>query len=423
MGIVNEAEWSYFDGPTRHVVCSRRSLSDEEHQEVFESAIAGGRWLFCGCRQEPVLRLIPYVLPRLIVTDRKRRIGLRRFRTSDPHLPGCFAGQLEAIFAPASQFGVDYTDAIFGAAQSRGEAAEDTERRQSVFRGHQYGDFTHFFQRMLTRASLEAFAEKNACRSYKDSDLESPSPDDIFKRLASILGEPLMYGGANSPTERLRSLGRRLVWGLTSQKLVEESDQPLASDELLQFQLGRHWDSEGQHPFGPLLDLTPDVLGRSRGNAKAMRHRIPPPYLYAAVFEPGENANRVYEFYRVPVFVTSDVLFLVESQSERRSLNFFARGGLALIKLPVRADLRTLGPNLWPWPTGYIPSRPDVIAFFEGRVILVYLTNTKLADYHEKLAKGIVAVKESFRGPEVAVGAVASDELNFDSWPTILRSL
>jgi hypothetical protein len=250
----------------------------------------------------------------------------------------------------------------------------------------------------------------------------NPTVFEIFGRLVEMMSEPLLVDGL-SPAAGLEQLGSKLFWGVTQQQLVAESDHPLNPDEMLEFQLGPHWACDGFHQHGPLLEISSAVLSQSRGKAKAMGHRISPPYLYAVVAKPSGDAYRAIHLYRVPVACVGKYIFPIESEAERRAIQILALDGVALLKLHVQGDLRIFGSSLWPFKTGHdghLPSRPDVIAFSEGKVRVIYLTDSVDPEYHRGVEESIAEMERLFSSPDVLVQKIPARSLARDTWRRFL---
>jgi len=278
-----------------------------------------------------------------------------------------------------------------------------------------YGDLVHFLQSNFTRAQIEAFAAVNTGKSWRDTTLSNPSREAVFERFHGLLDLLLVDRGRCSLRKLLDEKALSLIWGVTAQPLVEQSDLPLADDEFLQLRVGSHWSIHGPQNRGVLLELPARVANTSRGNAKARGHIIGPPYLYVAVGRSVSGAFDVSLFYRVPVATVGGGIHIVESEAERRSLNFLAATGGAWLKPHVQPDLRALGPNLWPFPldaiSGRLPSRPDVIWFAGGKVVVLYLTASIDEVYHSGVDQSVAELRQ-FLGSAVQVLKI--DAANFD---------
>jgi hypothetical protein len=399
-------------------VSSRSDLRLDHHQTVLHAAAKSKTdHIYCDCRSDHLLRLIPHFLSGCGYI-------LRREHADDPHLEGCcFAGDLEAVFEPRHQAGtVRYTlnmlleksRGLEGMIESCSAATSDNQVR--------YGDFIHFFQRHFTRASVEAFAEVNVGKAFRDPALVNPEIDNIFARLAEIMSEPLLQNDL-SVEFCLRSLDLKLFWGLTMFPLVEESDRPLGPDGRLEFELGSHWECDGFHEVGPLLEIPPDVLLNSRGKAKANDHIIPPPYLYAALAKPNGDAYRAFNFYRIPVAHAGEHLFPVESEIERRGILALVADGIAMLKLHVQGDMRALGSGLWPFKTdedGYLPNRPDVIAFTDGGIQVLYIAGMDDPEYQKDVDASVAEMERHFSSEQVLVRKIQARSLSAEDWRRVL---
>jgi hypothetical protein len=402
--------WCYHDDLGRYEIGSRKNLADAEHKARLKCAATNRSRFRCGCRNDIVLWLIPVKLPG-------DRFILRRLRESDPHEKGCFAEKLEQIFEHRE---IVYTDRML----------MDDEEGQCILRAgnsgrgsgsnnSSYEDLVHFFQAHFTRASLESFRAVNAGKCFKDLGLVNPTQSVVFQRLAEICHEPLLFRSTVSLASALGSLGHELFWGVTALQLVEESDNPLAEDEVLEFTIGRHWDCQGFQPTHAVLHISPKILAESRGKAKAMNHTIPGPYLYAALVKRSGATYRVLRLFRVPVCLKHGCIFMVESEVERRSIIGILGDRIALIKLQVKADLRALGSGLWPFKTdemGRIPNRPDVIAFIGSKVRIIFITDSADAAYLSGVDKSISELEEFLGSHQVQVAKITADEFSNGSW-------
>jgi hypothetical protein len=245
----------------------------------------------------------------------------------------------------------------------------------------------------------------------------------VFGRLTDLFHEPLLHRNSLSLVSALKNLGLRLIWGVTAQPLVHEADCPLDADEVLEFKVGKHWESHGFQATGMLLEIPPEVLSASRGKAKAMRHVIPPPYLYAALVEPTDERNLVRQLFRIPVFQAGNGIYAVESEAERRCLGALSDAGVPYLKLQVQADLRELGRDLWPFRLdehGRLPSRPDVFVFLNGKLRIIYLTDSRDPVYHGKVDHSIAELKRFLADPEVLVVKIAAELFLDDNWRQLL---
>ncbi len=358
--------------------------------------------------------MIPFEQPGL-------GFSLRRNRETDPHLTRCFAVTLEAVFDPRGPSGtVNYTENMLlddddqESSSSGGTAAPTTGGC-----GSRYEDFVHFFQAQFTRASIEAFSLVNAGKSFRDAGLANPSRTMVFGRMAELFNEPLLRRGSLSLGSALERLGRQLCWGVTDWPLVEESDNPLGEGEVAEFQIGPHWECKGVQPVGALLEISPKVLSSSRGNVKARTHVIPPPYLYAAVVEPMGGVSRVAHFLRIPVSLKGNCIFAVESEAERRCARTLSDAGVAFLKLHVQGDLRALGNELWPFQTdekGHLPSRPDVIAFIDGKVWIFYITGSSDGEYLKRVAESVAELRLFLAHPDVLILQKTAGSFADGSW-------
>jgi hypothetical protein len=369
----NSEEWCFWEGDKKYPVCGRWSLRD--CQPALEAVAERRGYFLCGCRRDVDLKLFPYLMPN-------RKYGMRRYRITDPHLEGCFATTLEAIFDPEPREGkIIYSEGIFDdRAEFEGPEPEGGGGGGPPRHGRpSYGDFTHLFQFQFNRASVEAFGAVNSGKAFVETNLVNPSHRRVFDRLAEIMDEPLLGRGRISPAARLRELGLKLLWGLTAQPIVSEAEKALANNESLKFQIARHWDCNTYRPTGPVVLISPKVLGNATGKVRAMLHPIGPPYLFAILAKPETDGScRAIKLFRTPMAVVERSVFSVESEAERRSLEVLC--GIALLKPHVHCDLRALGGDLWPFPTtqdGRLPCRPDVIAFIGGRVVILYLTHMR----------------------------------------------
>jgi hypothetical protein len=405
----------YCDKYASCLVRSRKDLLSNEHQAIMQRAAKDRRMFDCGCCIRMKFKLIPFKLPGTCIYI------LRRRRISDPHLKGCFAEELEPIFDKKDRSGsVNYTERMLMEDDGRdGHPARGMTERHADGSGERYEEFVHFFQAQFTRASVETFRTVNAGKSFRDTALVNPSRAMVFGRLAELFYEPLMRRNTLSLVSALKKLGLRLFWGVTAQPLVDESDRPLEEDEVFQFEVSGYWESHGFQPTHALLEFSPTVLSASRGKAKAMVHVIPPPYLYAAVVEPSGTAYRVIHFFRVPVSIENNCIFIIESETERRSLRVILKAGVAFIKPHVQADLRALGGELWPFKTnklGRLPSRPDVIAFIDGKVWIFYITDSRDGKYLEDVAESVAELKLFLANSNVLVLPKTAESFADGSW-------
>jgi hypothetical protein len=420
--------WYYFDEFDRYDLESRKDLALEKHQAVISRAASERRCFGCGCRRDMMLKLFPFRLPGGNVRG-KPRVCLKRHRKSDPHIQGCFAEALEAVFEPESRLPVCYTEYMLQELQEEIRpngalcvGADDEEESEGAGK-RRYGDLTHFIQAQFTRASLEAFSRVNTGKSYREAGIENPSRGMVFGRMAELFAEPVLSSG-RSLAAALEGLGLRLHWGITAQSLVLESADPLAEDEALEFRIGPHWECCGFQPVGTLLEISPDVLANSRGKVKANGHVIPPPYLFAALVMPTDEANRVIQLFRIPVIFTNRSIFPVESAAERGPIQVLSDAGVAMLKLHVQGDLRALGRELWPYPTdaqGRIPSRPDIIAYFGGKIRIAYVTDSDDPAYHASVDKSIFAMEQFLGASENPLRKVPADLFTADSWSRLLE--
>jgi hypothetical protein len=348
----------------------------------------------------------------------------KRHRKADPHLVGCFAETLEAVFEPQSRSTVIYTENML--TEEVSPVAEPTGGSvpgASKEGGRRYEDLTHFLQAQYTRASLEAFSSANIGKSFRDTGLVHPSRSMVFGRMAELFAEPLLSRG-RSLEAVLTELGLQLFWGLTAQPLVQESDRPLEDDEVLEFRIGGHWECRGFQPVGSLMEISPAVLANSSGKAKAMGYVIPPPYFYAALVQPEGGVSRVIHLFRIPVIDVGHCFFSVESNAERGPIRVLSNTGVvALLKLHVHGDLRALGRELWPFATdenGHLPSRPDLIAFWHGKVRIVYLTDSVSEKYHQDVDRSVSILKLFLATPDVLVKKIPAKSFTPESWVQLL---
>lgn len=390
--------WSYHYNEACYRLRSRQELAQPEHQHVLARAVRERGRCRCGCRDDIALWLIP-------VERVGGRYFLRRRRISDPHRRGCMAETLEPIFDGG---GVIYSESIvdfdFGlASPAVGGAGEEAFGGS----GCRYGDLVHFLQANFTRAQVEAFAAVNAGKSWRDAMLINPGREEVFLRFHRQLNLHLVDRGRRSLRELLEEKALTLIWGVTAQPLVEQSESPLAEDEILQLKVGRHWSIHGPQHQGALLEVPAQVANTARGNAKARRHVIGPPYLYVAVGRSVPGPFSVNLFYRVPVATAGGAIHIVKSEAERRSLNLLAAAGGAWLKPHVQPDLRVLQPNLWPPLSDdephRLPSRPDVILFVGGKITVLYLTASTDATYHAGVDRSVALMRDFLAGTVVRV--------------------
>jgi hypothetical protein len=404
----------YHDKFACYLVRTRKDIGSLVHQHFIARAAKDKRWMRCGCRSDIVLWLIPF-------EDPEGRFNFRRYRISDLHLIGCLSEPLEPVFESEKRsWTVIYTENML--LEDDGLTADfsfDTTAGLTSGNGSRYEGLVHFLQAQFTRASLETFSLANEGKAYGDASLLNPGQPMIFERLVELFNMPLLRQGSLSLETALGRMGLRLYWGVTDQPLVQESDRPLDEDEYLQFKIGSHWDCHGFQTKGVLLELSPEVLANSRGKAKAHRHVVPPPYLYAAVVKPTESINRVTHFYRVPACIWGGSIFLIESEAERRSLRIALAAGAALIKLHVQGNLRALGESLWPFRTdesGHLPSRPDIIAFLNGKVRIFYITDSRDDEYLKRVAESVAQLRLFLAHPDVLVLPRTAESFTDGSW-------
>jgi hypothetical protein len=406
--------WSYYDNNQRHFICSRVDLGQEPHRSILADAAANGRILRCGCRNDICLRLFPYIIPG-------RGPCVRRYSIDDAHADGCpFSGKLEPIYEPLHAPGTEiYTMNMLLEQDGPTERMPVGGSVTKTGSGLRYPDFVHFFQKYFTQASLESFEGINYGTTFRDAGIVNPNRLSLLDRVKELMCEPLLQGEIS--VERcLRENGLKLFWGLTRQPLVEESETPFCQDGWLEFELGPHWDCDGYHrERHPLLKIYPDVLSDSRGNAKAHSHIIPPPYFYAALTAPDDNAYRAYNFYRVPAALAGNHISLVESETERRCAKALTAEGVAFLKPHVDGDMRILRSGLWPFRTderGRLPNRPDFIAFADGKVWILYVFNTEDPAYHKRVDASVAEMEKYISSPEVVVRKIHGRYVELGLW-------
>jgi hypothetical protein len=396
----------YYDEFGKYEIESRKDLGNSPHKERLKCAARKHHRFRCGCRDDIELWLIPVELSG-------DRYILRRLRRSDPHLEECFTVTLEAIFDNAE---VVYTERMLMGDDGRhGSATGGGEPGRSGGSGGPcYEDLCHFFQAQFTRATLDAFGAANAGKSFTDRELVNPNRSAVFKRLGEIFYEPLLCHKTRSLAAALKEISHEFFWGVVDADLVALSEDAIAEDRDLELETGRHWDCRGFQPNRTTLKISPEVLEESRGKVKAMTYTIPGPYLYAALVNPIGEEDRVKWFYRVPISYPAKSDYIIESAAERRSVNIAVAAGIAILKLHTKGDFRGLGKDLWPFRTdeqGHLPSRPDLVAFFDGLVRLIYLTDTAQAQYHAGLKEDIETMRTFLQAPEVGVHSVPASLL------------
>ena len=129
-------------------------------------------------------------------------------------------------------------------------------------------------------------------------------------------------------------------------------------------------------------------------------------------------------FFRVPACIWSGSIFLIESEAERRSLRIALAAGAALVKLHVQGDLRALGVKLWPFRTdeiGHLPSRPDIIAFMDGKVCIFYITDSRDDDYLKRVAESVAELRLFLAHPDVLILPKTAESFMDGSCPRFPR--
>ena len=385
---------------------SRSELSEPHHQAILREAATNHRCVYCQCRPERKLRLIPYEDPG------GRGFNFRRFREDDDHAPGCMATELGAVFEPLHFDGAKYAEQLFDPADPANPGAggqvsgQHSPKRQSGW----YGDFTHLIQALLTRASIREFAVANAGRSYRDLGLVNAAESAVFWRLAELLSQPLMTSGA-SPAVAARRRGLEIVWGVTEKPLVQALLRLVQEDGTVALRVSRYWTCAGPQAGTLQLRISRAAGMSAGGKVFANGHPIPPPYFFAAAVAP---SGEVSQLLRIPVVRVGDSLFVIESQEERRAMPVFCEAGVAAIKLHVHGDLRELGSRLWPFATnrrGRLPSRPDVIAFALRKVRVVYLAGSKDQKYLDKVTASVMEMNRHLAHPEAIAVQIPSQGL------------
>ena len=406
--------WFYHDGTDRYDFQCRRDLVVQRHQAALARAVASGRTLHCGCRTDGP-RLIP-----LRVTGGK--YTLRRYRLTDAHAPGCPMPELEAMGFTSP---VVYSDRILVFTLPSRSPENSTPQ---VYRHHwsdagRYEDLVHLLQSEFTRAVLEVFAACNRGKNHRDVSLINPPSDDISRCFAKRLHEPILNRGSKSLAQALAEKDLILFWGLSSKPLVEAFRSEVADDAQFEFGVPSCWRL-GESTAAPAVLRVPIGVARAaRGKVMARGHLVGPPYFFAAVARRSSDHNEVVFFYRVPVVVTAGSIFMIESEVERRGLAAITGAGAACVKLHVQADLAILGRSLWSFSLGAggrLPCRPDVIAFRDGTVRVIFITDFEDTDYHTELAGNILKLREMFGADGPKVCSVPYSAIISGSWEKLV---
>jgi hypothetical protein len=277
-----------------------------------------------------------------------------------------------------------------------------------------YEGFGHFVQNFITQAYAEEFALQNPGKGYQDTNLVSPSFEAVLRRFRQHLDEPFLGWNNESPTSALRQLRAELIFGVTSKPLAEKSEEMAPDGMLLRLRTGNHWNQDGPQLKRASLTISTQVLEEAGGNVRAHGTPIQAPYLFAAVTKRVGDTHEVIKLIRVPVACHQTWFYLVESRPERRATEFLAEVGVALIKPHVQLDVRLLGDRLWPLTAtrGDMPSRPDILAFLNGKLAIVFLTSSTTKEILSKARQSVEVTRKFFEGClDVVVKSLDVDDL------------
>jgi len=410
-----------FEGTT-FLLQHRDDLFEEEHQARLRKAAAGPAKIYCAFCGDPPPRLVTFPIPGDLLDLKRGRVGVhlgggeRICSRSWDKCDGEFVATPEVrhpptIFDPIAEI------------KAKGAGAKDENGSSDSDESKRYENFGHFFQKYFTRASLEAFAQKNLGKGYGSEGLQNATAVEIFDRVAEILLEPLMTGKDPCPATVLRNAKRELVFGVTDERLLDFKAEDLIENQAFFFEVGTYWSSEVTQGFGMGFDIPPRVAGAAAGKVKARGHDIAPPYLYAAVVQQMGLLSQAIRFYRVPVVLGDNYLFTHESNTEGRSLTVVGEAQLPCIKLPVDADLRILGPLLFPFKTdadGRLENRPDGIVFWGGLVHILFFSDAGDDLRWKKVGEDVDRMRKRLAHPDIRVQQLATDALTSENWRSLL---
>jgi hypothetical protein len=413
--------WSYYDGDTCHYFRTRADLGEAPHRAILAAALAAKRPVTCGCQGALPANLRPKLIP---YPYRKRGPFLRKHPKTVPHDLGCpNDGELEPMYESVHRPGeMKSSMRMFMAEEEAMERVPPDASANFSGSGTHDENFVHFIQRQFTCASLASFSGTNAGKSFHDPSLKNPTFFEVFNRLREIMHEPIFDNG-QTPAAGLEQLGYKLLWGLSKLPLVDYCDDAWAMNEEVTFNLAMHWECDGWKPDGTKLKISPEILSRLGGKVRANDHVIPPPYFYAAVVKPIGDMNQVIHFFRIPIAHVGKCIFPVESEVERQSVQLLASEGVPFLKLHVKGDLRLLGKKLWPLRTdgnGELPKRPDIIAFVNGKIRILQITDMKDSKYEEDVDASVVELEKFFSSPEVTVKKIRGRDLSRENWRCFL---